>query len=123
METARKRIIDFIENQGIRPSEFLANTGLKKGFVDRSHQNSGISDVYMSKILETYPEINPEWLLTGKGEMIRKKESKTQGSETKDDYIIRLQREKIEELEKKVKKLKKELSSPSTYPNVAEPDH
>lgn len=77
----------------------------------------------MSKILETYPEINPEWLLTGKGEMIRKKESKTQGSETKDDYIIRLQREKIEELEKKVKKLKKELSSPSTYPNVAEPDH
>lgn len=71
MDTARKRIIDFIENQSIRPKDFLLKTGLAKGFVDRSHQKSGISDIYLSKILENYPELNAEWLVTGKGNMLK----------------------------------------------------
>ncbi len=72
METARKRIIYFIENQGIAPSEFLKITGLKKGIVDRSHQESGASDLFLSKILEFYPELSANWLLTGKGDMLIK---------------------------------------------------
>lgn len=75
METARKRIIDFIENQSIKTKDFLSKTGLKKGFTDRSHQESGITDIYLSKILEAYPELNPTWLLTGKGEMLLKEDS------------------------------------------------
>ncbi|ERJ59617.1 hypothetical protein [Sphingobacterium paucimobilis] len=71
MDTARKRIIDFIENQSIRPKDFLLKTGLAKGFVDRSHQKSGISDINLSKILESYPELNAEWLVTGKGSMLK----------------------------------------------------
>lgn len=71
MDTARKRIIDFIENQSIRPKDFLLKTGLAKGFVDRSHQKSGISDIYLSKILDSYPELNAEWLVTGKGDMLK----------------------------------------------------
>lgn len=73
METSRKRIIDFIDYQGIKPSVFLEKTGLKKGFIDRSHQNSGASDIFLAKILEVYPEMNPTWLLTGKGEMLIEK--------------------------------------------------
>ena len=73
METARKRIIDFVEIQGIPPKEFLSKTGLAKGFVDRSHVNSSASDVYLSKILEAYPDISAEWLLTGKGTMLKDK--------------------------------------------------
>lgn len=72
METARKRILYFIENQNIKPSEFLKKTGLKKGFLDKSHENSGATDVFLSKILDSYPIISAFWLLTGKGEMIEK---------------------------------------------------
>jgi len=70
LETSRQRILEFIEKQSIKPKDFLLKTGLKKGFVDKSHINSGISDIYLSKILESYPEINPTWLLTGKGERL-----------------------------------------------------
>lgn len=38
--------------------------------MDRSHQDSGITDIYISQILDVYPDLNPSWLLTGKGPMI-----------------------------------------------------
>lgn len=120
MDTARKRIIDFIESQGIKPGIFLKKTGLKKGFVDRSHQESGITDIYMSKILDAYPMLSAEWLLTGEGEMIKTKEN-TLGfsSHDKDNYIIELQKEKILTLENELVLLKKELSKTSSDNNVA----
>lgn len=75
METARARIIQFIEKQKIEPKKFLETTGLKKGFVDKSHINSSASDVYLSKILNSYPELSAEWLLTGKGDMLKSENS------------------------------------------------
>lgn len=32
--------------------------------------NSNLRSDFLAKIIETYPEINPYWLLTGKGEML-----------------------------------------------------
>jgi phage repressor protein C with HTH and peptisase S24 domain len=85
LETARSRILYFIENQNIKPVNFLKKTGLGKGFVDKSHVNSGASDLYLAKILDKYPSINPEWLLTGKGEMLKSEELDTL-QEPKIDY-------------------------------------
>lgn len=70
METARERILYFIKNQNIKPVDFLSKTGLKKGFLDASHSKSGATDIYLSKILEVYPNLSAKWLLTGHGEMI-----------------------------------------------------
>lgn len=50
---------------------FLSKTGLKKGFIDKSHQASGATDIFLSKILEAYPNLNAEWLVTGKGSMFK----------------------------------------------------
>lgn len=69
MDTARKRILHFVEIQDISPKDFTKKTGLKRGFLDKSHQNSGASDIFLSKILEAYPKLNAHWLLTGNGEM------------------------------------------------------
>ncbi|MDX6191592.1 hypothetical protein SGQ83_19715 [Flavobacterium sp. Fl-318] len=136
MDTSRKRIIYFIENQRIKPSEFLKKTELKKGFIDKSHQDSGASDLFLSKILENYPELSAEWLLTGKGKMIKEEKNEHLNSEKstfkehlndnkleplKKDlenarttlenqkYIIDLQKDKIENLNQEVQKLKSEI--------------
>lgn len=76
LETSRARIIKFIESQGIESKKFLEKTGLKKGFVDKSHINSSASDNFLSKILEVYPKLSAEWLLTGKGSMLKEDTSK-----------------------------------------------
>lgn len=122
MDTARKRIIDFIENQHIRPKDFLAKTGLSKGFVDRSHQKSGVSDVYLSKIIESYPKLNAEWLITGKGSMLKAhdqeiQEQLPQPCDHNPNTIINLLNKQLELLEEtkqlqheKILRLEKELA-------------
>ncbi len=68
--TTKQRILQFIDYQGISKQFFFNMTGLKRGLLDADKLDSSISDIYLAKILATYPELNPEWLLTGYGEML-----------------------------------------------------
>ncbi|MBL4560337.1 MAG: hypothetical protein COC06_10360 [Bacteroidales bacterium] len=63
----KKNILKFLELQGIRKSEFYRITGITRGVLDHS---SGLSEDNVTKFIASYPKINLEWLLTGKGEMI-----------------------------------------------------
>ncbi len=61
------RILQIIEYKGISKSAFYRETGLSNGFLDK------VKDVGSSKIehiLKIYPEISPNWLLTGNGNML-----------------------------------------------------
>jgi len=65
------RILKIIQFRGINKSKFYKETGLSNGFLDK------VKDVGVSKIediLKSYPEINPNWLVTGKGEMLLENE-------------------------------------------------
>lgn len=110
------RILKIIELYNENKSKFYKKTGLSNGFLDK------VKDIGVSKldyILNSYPDINPEWLLTGKGEMLRQKEAPIVPIvNEKDSYIIELQKDKIRSLEKElqnqrqeIEQLKKELSS------------
>jgi len=68
--TTKQRILQFIDYQGISKQYFFERTGLKRGLLDADKLDSSISDIYLTKILARYPELNPEWLLTGNGEMV-----------------------------------------------------
>lgn len=62
------RILKIIEIKNINKNQFYKKTGLSNGFLDK------VKDIGASKleyILNAFPEINPEWLLTGEGEMLR----------------------------------------------------
>ncbi len=68
------RVLDIIEYKKINKSKFYRETGLSNGFLDK------VKDIGASKvenILKTYTDINPNWLLTGEGEMFVKKEERT----------------------------------------------
>lgn len=65
---ATERIVQFIEYKGITKYKFCKDLGFSNKFLDNS-SNMGTDKA--GKILHYYPEINPEWLLTGKGEMLK----------------------------------------------------
>lgn len=61
------RILKIIELKEITKSKFYKETGLSNGFLDK------VKDIGVSKIeyiLNSYTDINPNWLLTGNGEML-----------------------------------------------------
>jgi len=64
----KERIIQFIEYKGLSKNKFYIETGISNGTLDKK---TGISTDTIEKLYSSFPEINLEWLLTGKGEMIK----------------------------------------------------
>lgn len=71
--TIQERILQVIENKTITPYRFCKNLGLSMGYLDK--RGAIRTDKYL-KIIEYLNDINPEWLLTGKGEMFKKEDLK-----------------------------------------------
>ena len=66
--TIQERILQVIENKEITPYRFCKDLGLSMGYLDK--RGSIGTDKYL-KIIEYLPDINPEWLLTGEGNMLK----------------------------------------------------
>ena len=66
----KKNILQFIEYKGITAYKFYKETGISRGILS---QNNGLSEDNTLRFLAYFPEVNAEWLLTGKGEMIKTK--------------------------------------------------
>ena len=69
--STKERIVQFIDYKGIKKADFFAKTGIKRGFLDGDKLDSTVNDIFIAKIIASYPELNIEWLLTGKGEPIK----------------------------------------------------
>ncbi len=70
IDTVRSRIIQFVEKSGDARSEFLSKTNLKIGLFDSKDIHRAVGSDKLSNILDAYPDLNSEWLLTGKGNML-----------------------------------------------------
>ncbi len=66
-----QRILTFIAYKNMSKTQFYKDTGLSNGFLDKV-KDIGVSK--LERILNTYPEINMEWILLGEGEMIKSTE-------------------------------------------------
>lgn len=118
MEKNIDRISQLIEHKELSVRAFELSIGASNGAFGRAIRNrTDISSEWLSIIVEKYPDINPNWLLTGRGEMIRNEESQATNVETTIVYksdpkdleiikdktrIIALQEDKIRMLEEKV---------------------
>lgn len=66
-----KRIKQYIDYKHINISNFEKSIGMSNSSFGKSLKNGGaIGTDKLENILNVYPDINPVWLLTGKGEMI-----------------------------------------------------
>ena len=63
----KERILQYLDNKGITKYEFYKNTGISNGILS---QKNGLSEENQLRFLSYYTDINPTWLLTGKGEML-----------------------------------------------------
>lgn len=67
--SVKERLKYFIKYLNIRNADFERSIGAGNAYVQNI--SKGIGSNYLEKIREVYPDLNIEWLLTGKGEMLR----------------------------------------------------
>lgn len=64
----KNRLTLFIEYKGISTSEFERICGLSNGFINNTSDNIRSSSI--RKILDSFPELNVQWLKIGEGDMV-----------------------------------------------------
>lgn len=70
--TQKDRILQFIDYKGLSKNKFYKETGISNGTLDKK---SGLSMDSVEKFYSRYNEVNPEWLLTGEGDMLKSEDT------------------------------------------------
>ncbi|MDY8134496.1 hypothetical protein [Aquimarina sp. 2201CG5-10] len=66
------RVIIFSESLGNSLRSFSLSIGASPGYLHRLQSTkSNIGGDFIEKIIESYPQLNPVWLITGEGRMLK----------------------------------------------------
>ena len=78
----KDRIVKIMERERMGQAQFASAIGIQRAAMSHiiSGRNNPSLDV-MLKILHRYPQLNPDWLLFGKGEMLRSSDSSVEQAE------------------------------------------
>lgn len=72
-----ERLDKFMIYKGLNDNKITIETGISNGLIGKARKKGGgISLENISKILNTYPELSVEWLLTGNGDMLKENNQK-----------------------------------------------
>ena len=69
--TVKDKIFAFLEKKGITKTEFYAETGIESSNFKGKNKDSLPGSAMLVKILTKYPDLSADWLLTGRGEMLK----------------------------------------------------
>jgi len=65
------RILLFIRHKGLSMRAFDLSISASNGYTSKqSKTNASVGSDVLEKIIDVYPDLNPLWLITGKGNMI-----------------------------------------------------
>ena len=88
MEKLIHRLKKYIDHKGMSMRQFDLSVSASDGYIQRTYKNSSsVGSDLIEKIIATYTDLNPYWLVTGKGEMLKEIESENHAfEETAADY-------------------------------------
>lgn len=115
----KKRIFDYINYKRANRIKLLSNTGISDGVL---YKNKAITEENLLKFFDCYKDVNPEWILTGTGEMlseskyseietipVRVAESSYEQYNTDKDEIIKQLKERLIDKEEVIVMLREEV--------------
>lgn len=111
----KQNILKYLDFIGLTPYKFYQLTGMTRGVLT---QNNGMNEENTTRFLDYFPDVSPEWLLTGKGDMLKSKvENQNVVNEPTENYGLDYKEMYLEakytiEIQKKyIKSLEHQLSS------------
>lgn len=76
----KERVLYFTDYKGFAKEKFFEELGVTYGNFKGKAKEKALSSDVLAKIVSKYPELNPEWLLTGEGEMLKSGNTNTETS-------------------------------------------
>lgn len=70
MSTFSQRLQLFIDHEGLTHHSFNKRCNFSKGLIAKALQHQGMTTTSMQQMLETFPNLNVDWLITGRGHML-----------------------------------------------------
>lgn len=119
--TIKEKILSYLDATGKVKAEFYKAIGASPSNFKGAGKNSALSSDKIAEILTLYPDLSPDWLLNGIGDMLRTPgtgstpaapqtlEDKLLTMLTSKDDTIREQAEEIGRLRERVKELERQL--------------
>lgn len=102
MDIVKDRLLQFADSQKIGMMQFYKKISVAQSNFSGKGANSALSTDKIIQILLEYPQLNSDWLLLGKGEMLRTNtpegETVTQNRDAEMLEIIKKQQDIIEKL-------------------------
>ncbi len=105
------RLFEYIEYKDIRYTRLEKEIGLSNGYLNTQRKRKAdLGEGVLVKIIDYCLDVNPEWLLLGKGKMI--KEDSIASTESMQDSFLR----RFEELSRENERLKIEIEQMKSNP-------
>lgn len=78
---AINRLFEYIDRMQLKPTRLEKEIGLSNGYLrTQERRNADLGEGVLLKILDYCLDLNPVWLLTGKGEMLKPQSPKPEGN-------------------------------------------
>jgi repressor LexA len=81
----KENILKYLDLKGVTKYEFYQKTGVSNGVLS---QKNGFSEENIMRFLSYYKDINIEWLLTGKGSMLKSNVTHYKSTEVDENNIL-----------------------------------
>lgn len=83
----KERVLYITDFKGISKEKFFEDLGVTYGNFKGEAKKKALSSDVLATIVSKYPEISPEWLLTGVGDMLKSEFNKNAVNEPKEKYL------------------------------------
>ena len=110
----KQRILQYLKYKGISIRKFSEKISISPSNFNEKNMPSALSSDILCSILTEFEELNSEWLLTGKGEMLRSGTPKNAQNGHSDDLVLKILAEKdrrIEQLILEKRELEEQLNT------------
>lgn len=115
------RVVVFAEYLNISLRSFSLSIGASAGYLHRlKTSGSNIGGDYIEKIIESYPQLNSIWLVTGEGQMIKKESGVEEQASLygTTDFFKQALLQYLDDQEVKEKLIKTLHKPPAPYPSA-----
>lgn len=136
MKGVLSRIQQIADRENVKITALERKIGASKGVLSRAINNgTDIQSKWIQIIVENYPQYNTEWLITGKGDMLRSESIRAEGISDKtienlieevkrlvtENTILKIENKGLMDKNKKLQEKLNNRNAQYNYRNITEP--